>query len=132
MQINTDKSKIMVFHEHSDDHANLIKGLAVRRGGVKTRLPTTPFFHIQRSFPSSLPADQRMTTLRRSRTLYTSACVWTLLSLRQWSSVKSNQKRASLMPSNQLFPTRFSMTSVGGILIQLTQLSVHLHLVSLH
>ena len=41
LQINADKSKIMVFHEPPDEHAKRVRRRTSRCGGVKTRLPTT-------------------------------------------------------------------------------------------
>ena len=62
VQINAGKSKIMVFHEPSDEHAKRLRRPTSRSGGVKTRLPPTSF-HPRHHFPRSLPADQRVTNL---------------------------------------------------------------------
>ena len=81
VQINADKSKIMVFHEPSDEHANRLKRRTTRRGGVKTHLPPTSF-HIRHNSPSSLPANQRVTNLKEVKELaYLGLCLNPTLSM---------------------------------------------------
>ena len=100
IQINTAKSQVMVFHECAADRTDGVKGRAVRRDGVKMRLPPTPF-DIQRSFPSSLPVSQREMNLKEvTEFVYLGLCIDPTLSMAAAvREIKSNAGRAHALVS---------------------------------
>ena len=98
----------MSFHECAADRANRVRGRTVRRDGVKIRLPPTPF-HIQRSFPPSLPASQSEVNLKEvTEFVYLGLCLDPTISMAAAArEIKSKAGKAHALVSAVSYSLRY-------------------------